>query len=121
MAPWRPAFQIWNEPDLPPQDEFGTTLREVVYGRLLRRTYDAIKTVDSTLPVVGAGLTARDLTWLDKVIQSQNGQLAQDAIALHPYEQRPEPNWPTPDWKYGYIGDLIELYQQAGDWPIWIT
>jgi len=38
LAPWRPAFQIWNEPDLPPQDEFGTTLREVVYGRLLRRT-----------------------------------------------------------------------------------
>lgn len=33
-----------------------------------------------------------------------------NSLAFHPYGIRPEPNWPTPDWGFGYIGDVYALY-----------
>ena len=118
---WRPTFQIWNEPDLPPHPGYDPTLREAVYGRLLRRAYDTIKTVNPTLTVVGAGLASGDANWWARVIQSQSGQVTVDALAVHPYGQRPEPSWPNPAWGFGYVGDLINRYAQIRQELLWIT
>lgn len=121
FSPWQPAFQIWNEPDLPPQPWYAPTLREDVYGRMLVRVYNAIKLVDATLPVIGAGLASGQPNWWARVLESQRGQVQLDANAIHPYGQRPEPNWPSPSWGFGYAGDLVEGYLRASNHLLWIT
>jgi hypothetical protein len=122
LASWRPAFQIWNEPDHPPKAGYEPTLREAVFGRMMRRAYQAIKAVDTNLFVVGGGLAAGNPSWLEQVIQSVGGDLSADAIAFHPYGQRPHREWPKPNWGFGYVGDLLNNYYRAGgNRPLWIT
>lgn len=122
LAPYQPAFQVWNEPDHPIHPGYVPTLREAVYGRMQRRVYDAIKGVDPTLTVLTAGLASGNPGWLTRVIQSLGGQLPADAIAFHPYGQRPDRDWPDPNWAFGYFGDLLANYYRAGqNKPVWIT
>lgn len=120
--PWQPAIQVWNEPDHPVHVGYVPTLREAVFGRMLRRSYDAIKAVSPNLLVVAGGLAAGDPGWLSRVIQSRGGTLPADIVAFHPYGQRPDPDWPNPNWAFGYLGSLLNNYYQAGGRkPIWIT
>jgi len=122
FAQWKPAFQIWNEPDHPIHPGYAPTVREAVFGRMMRKCYDAIKAVDPSLSVIAGGLATGNHTWLQRVVQSQGGNLPADAIAFHPYGQRPEHNWPSPDWFFGYVGNLLNNYYKAGGGkPIWIT
>ncbi len=121
LAPFQPTFQIWNEPDLPPHPEYIRTMPEAIYGRMLRRTYDAIKAAAPHLRVIATGLGSGNPGWLGNLIRSQNGVLPADAIAVHPYGQRPEPNWPSPTWGFGYVGDLIRNYQRVSQLPILIS
>ncbi|MBN1217399.1 MAG: N-acetylmuramoyl-L-alanine amidase [Anaerolineae bacterium] len=119
---WRPACQIWNEPDHPIHPGYAPTVREAVFGRMLRRTYDAIKAVDPKYVVVTGGLATGNPGWLERVVQSQGGNLPADAIAFHPYGQRPARDWPSPNWFFGFVGDLLNNYYKAGgNKPIWIT
>ncbi len=121
LAPWQPAFQVWNEPDHPVHLNYVPTLRVAVFGRMLRRTYDSIKAV-GPFTVVTAGLASGNPSWLTRVMQSLNGALPADAVAFHPYGQRPERNWPRPDWGFGFVGDLLNNYYRAGQQkPLWIT
>ncbi|MFN8453916.1 MAG: CARDB domain-containing protein [Anaerolineae bacterium] len=121
LLSFRPTFQIWNEPDLPPHPEYIRTMPEAVYGRMLRRSYDAIKAAAPQLRVVTAGLGSGNPSWLANVIRSQNGLLPAEAVAIHPYGQRPEPTWPTPTWGFGYVGDLIRAYQRVTRLPLLIS
>ncbi len=122
LAPWRPSFQIWNAPDLPmAQPHYDPCLSEALFGRLLNRSYEAIKRVGSGLKVINGGLVSGQPDWLARVIQAMDGHLAGDAVAIHPYTKRPTPDWPDPDWGTGYVGDLIAGYQQVITRPIWIT
>jgi hypothetical protein len=119
---WGPAFQIWNEPDHPVFPGYAPTLRPEVYGRMLRHTYDAIKAIEPDTLVIAAGLATGNPAWLGRVIDSLGGDLPADVIAFHPYGQRPDPDWPHPDWFFGYVGDLLERYYEVGKRrPIWIT
>ena len=110
LAPWRPAYQVWNEPDHPVKGNYRPTLREEVFGRMLRRTHDAIKAADPNALVLTAGLATGNPSWLTRVIQSLGGELPADIVAFHPYGQRPDPDWPRPDWGFGYFGDLLANY-----------
>jgi subtilase family serine protease len=121
LISFRPTFQIWNEPDLPPHPEYIRTMPEAVYGRMLRRSYDAIKAAAPQSRVITAGLGSGNPTWLANVIRSQNGLLPAEAIAIHPYGQRPEPSWPGPTWGFGYVGDLIRNYQRVTRLPLIIS
>lgn len=122
LSAWRPAFQVWNEPDHPVSPGYAPTLRPEVYGRLLHRTYGAIKAVDPNTLVVAAGLASGDPAWLSRVVESLGGALPADVVAVHPYGQRPDPDWPRPDWHFGYVGDLLGRYYAVGQRrPIWIT
>lgn len=118
---YSPAFQIWNEPDLPPQPGYVPSLREAVYGSMLYRTRQAIKTFSNSALVVGAGLCSGKPEYWANVVKSQPGKALIDINAFHPYGQRPEPDWPSSDWGFGYVGDLAKAYQDvfAGEW--WIT
>jgi hypothetical protein len=122
LEPFQPAFQVWNEPDHPCRPDYCPTLREQVYGRMLRRTRDALTAVGSSALIVTAGLATGNPAWLTRVIESQGGDLHADIVAFHPYGQRPEPDWPHPDWFFGYVGDLLNRYFEAGgERTLWIT
>ncbi len=125
LGQWQPAFQVWNEPDHPPRHDYNPTLREAVFGRMLRRTSQAIKQVLPNAPVVAAGLASGDTSWLARVIDSLGGDLPCDFIAFHPYGQRPERDWPHGRWFFNegsYVGNLLNNYQRvAGNKPVWIT
>jgi hypothetical protein len=122
LASFRPAYQVWNEPDHPVRPDYSPTLREAVFGRMLRRTRDALKVADPQALTVIGGLSSGNPGWLTTVIQSQGGNLPADIVAFHPYGQRPEPKWPNPNWGFGYVGKLIDDYYKAGQKkPIWIT
>src|SRR5690606_5767334 len=114
--------QVWNEPDHKPAGNYVPTLREGVFARMLKATYEVIKRVNPDFVVVTAGLAAGDPSWLSRVIQAQRGRLSADIVAFHPYGQRPERNWPSPTWGFGFMGDLLNNYYRAGlQTPIWIT
>lgn len=122
LADLKPAFQVWNEPDHPIHPGYVPTLSETVYARMQQRTYEAVKNVDSNLLVVTGGLSQGNPSWLSRVIQKAGGTLHADIVAFHPYGQRPEPNWPDPNWAFGYVGGLINGYYKAGkSHPLWIT
>ncbi|GAB4427192.1 MAG: hypothetical protein Fur0044_25090 [Anaerolineae bacterium] len=121
LAPLRPTFQVWNEPDLPPHPEYIRTMPEAVFGRMLRRAYDAIKAAAPQTRVIAAGLGSGNWNWLANVISSQKDSLPADAIAIHPYGQRPEPNWPSTTWGFGYVGSLIANYGRVTSLPIVIS
>ncbi len=123
LSRWQPTFQIWNEPDHPVQGNYVPALREEIFGRMLDRTYKAIKSVTPRATVMTAGLAMGDPSWLTRVIESMGGQLPADMIvAFHPYGQRPEPTWPRPDWGFSYVGNLLNNYYRAGQrHPMWIT
>lgn len=125
LAPYHPAYQIWNEPDHD-RKNIGTSydpcLREEVFGQMLRRARDAIKAADPKAVIVTGGLCSGNPTWLTTVIKSVGGKLPADVVAFHPYGQRPEPDWPNPNWAFGYVGRLInDYYKVGGKKTIWIT
>lgn len=122
LQPYHPAYQVWNEPDHPVHPGYSPTLREAVFGRMLRRTRDAIKAVDPQALIVTAGLASGNPSWLTTVIKSLGGDLPADIVAFHPYGQRPESDWPNPNWGFGYVGNLLKAYYKAGkNKPLWIT
>ena len=122
LAAWRPSFQVWSDPDLTsPQRSEKSGLSPATYGHLLQATYQAIKAGDTGLKVITAGLVSGQTDWLVEVIQSLGGDLPADAVALHPYGQRPGPDWPTSDWGTGYVGDLFAACQHITKLPLWIT
>ncbi|MBE7468123.1 MAG: hypothetical protein DPW09_13810 [Anaerolineae bacterium] len=126
LAPFRPAYQIWNEPDhdrIAVGKSYDPCLREEVFGQMLRRTRDAIKAADPQALIVAGGLASGNPSWLSTVIKSQGGDLTADIVAFHPYAQRPEPNWPSPTWANASpIGDLIAGYHRVVPKKIlWIT
>lgn len=114
------CYQVWNEPDLAPAPGYEPSLREAVYGTILHRAYSVIRTV-SPAGVIGAGLASGDPAYWQRVLASQPGVPLVDVNAVHPYGQRPEPDWPAPGWGFGYVGDLIDRYRDAWPGPLWIT
>ncbi|MCB0167375.1 MAG: discoidin domain-containing protein [Anaerolineae bacterium] len=122
LAPWQPAFQIWDEPDIttPPANS-DSTLPPPIYGNLLAEAYQAIKNVDPNLTVITAGLVSGQPGWLQQLISSLGGHLPADAVALHPYTKRPTADWPNPTWGTGPVGDLLQSYRQVTPLPFWLT
>ncbi|MEM7343890.1 MAG: CotH kinase family protein, partial [Chloroflexota bacterium] len=121
LAPWQPTFQIWNEPDLPPHPTYIRSMTEALYGQMLARSQETIKAVNSNLQVMVAGLGSGNWNWLNRVKQSVGGSLPADSYAIHPYGQRPEPTWPSSNWGFGYVGDLIRNYQSVTSLPLVIS
>jgi hypothetical protein len=108
-CPIRPELQIWNEPDLPPlPGGYEPSVPQAVYAQMLQQSYNRIKAVSPSLRVIVGGLASGIPSWLETVMQFLgDGPFPADVVAFHPYEQRPEPDWPAPDWGNGYLGDLI--------------
>jgi hypothetical protein len=125
------AFQIWNEPDHPGRPDYEPTVREATYGRLLRASFEAIKSV-SGVTVITAGMQSGDPGWVARAMAGTGGVLHADALSIHPYGQRPEPGWPPPGpdrdengnlrpWGFGLLPNLLSAYRNVANKPIWLT
>ena len=66
------------------------------YGPLLQATYSAIKSVQPGAIVVMGGLASGNPGYVEEARAASGGVLYADKVGLHPYGQRPTPNWPTP-------------------------
>ena len=117
------AFQIWNEPDLAaPRPEYDPTIPPPVFGQMLKRSYTAIKGVSSDLLVITGGLVSGNAVWLEWVKSSSENRLYADAVAVHPYGQRPAPDWPWSNWGFGTLKGLLqEYYKRSQPVPLWIS
>ncbi len=116
------AYQVWNEPDyLAPHPGYDPTIEPRVFGRMLKSCYEAIKAVSAATVVTG-GLAAGQPGWLDGVRDATSDRrIFADAVGVHPYGRRPEPNWPRADWGFGRLDLLLEEYSKSARLPIWIT
>ncbi len=124
------AYQIWNEPDHPAppmnQDGYDPTLHAPIYGPMLKACSVAIKATTAHPKVITAGLMSGNPAYLRDVINATQGVLHADAVAVHPYGQRPDPDWPPPDspnpqWGFGVLTELLARYVAIAHKPLWIT
>ncbi len=120
LKPYRPIFQIWQAPDSSPEVA-DLALNPAIFAAMLAQAYQSIKQIEAKLTVITGGLVSGQPDWLAQVKNALKGKLPADALALHPYGQRPTPNWPHIAWGHGYIGDLITAYRQVTDLPLWLT
>jgi len=73
------AVEVWNEPD--GSAPLGYPKHEA-YAKLLNATYDAVKSVDSHIIVVGCSTQGEGTGWPESVLKA-GGRM--DAISFHPY------------------------------------
>jgi hypothetical protein len=57
--------------------------------------------------VVLGGLASGDPSYVSAVQAAAGGTLPADAVGIHPYGQRPTPDWPSPTWGFGVLTDLL--------------
>ncbi len=117
------AFQIWNEPDYAaPNAGYNPTLSPEVFGQMLKRSYAAIKGIDPGIQVVTGGLVSGNPVWLERVKASTGNKLYVDAVAVHPYGQRPATDWPWSGWGFGTLKGLLqEYFKRCQPLPVWVS
>ena len=117
------AFQIWNEPDFAaPRPDYDPTIPPPVFGQMLKRSYTAIKGVSADFRVITGGLVSGNAVWLEWVKGSTENRLYADAVAVHPYGQRPASDWPWSGWGFGTLKGLLqEYYKRSQPVPLWIS
>jgi hypothetical protein len=116
------AYEVWNEPDHPPQPGYNPYVPAETFGPLLRNACTEIKAVSDATVVMG-GLAWGQPAYLQAVQTSTAGVLHADAVGVHPYGRRPTQDWPHPGW--GGLSltltELIQDYYDVAPKPIWIT
>jgi hypothetical protein len=96
--------------------------RPACYARMLRYTYQAIKSVRPDVTVVGGAAFYADLHWFDQLFQ--NGGLPyMDVVSDHPYNL---PGFISPELQgleeqMVDLQDLVKRYNHGQTKPIWIT
>src|SRR3954451_832783 len=74
------GYEIWNEPD---ENIFWHPSPDATkYTAMLRAAYTAIKSVDTTAPVIAGPMTGNDYTWLEQ-LYAAGAQGAFDVVAVH--------------------------------------
>lgn len=111
------AVEVWNEPDL---TSVGNVPAEH-YGPLLNATYSAVKASSPDVSVVLGGLATGNPNYVADVRAAAGGRLPADGVGVHPYGQRPSPDWPNPAWGFGVLTDLLSRYYSVEPKPLWIT
>lgn len=77
------GFEVWNEPNMP---GYWPNPDADAYGQMLVSATAAIRTVDSTVPVISAGVAIDELSYLFKL--AKNGYLSQvSGVGVHPYRK----------------------------------
>lgn len=107
--PWIQYWQIGNEPDQPNSDS-SWQMTKAEYHELV----DRVRTAMPGKFLIGGGLVSGDVEWLGDAKYL-------DAIAVHPYGQKPD-NWGgDEEWGFGLARDVIAAYSARYEKPIFIT
>ena len=120
------AYEIWNEPDQPPEAQAVPTSVYVPpqnYGAMLIAAAQALRQADPAAKVISGGLVSGDsLGYMIKVQNAIGGNLPVDGIALHPYGLTPPNTSPFPGWSQGLLSAaILRLANAFPRIPIWIT
>lgn len=123
-TPYRPieTWQIWNEPNS--ITWWAPRPRPLEYATLLRRSADAIHSVDANAVIMTAGIVARPTNphaingkkFLGKLFGADGVNEAADAVAYHPYA----PSVPGVKHQLEEARSVLGS-RGAGATPIWIT
>lgn len=108
-----PVVEVWNEPNI---SYFWTEGNADQYGRLLKTTSDAIRSVDPSVKVMFGGTSGVPIDFIRRVYQQVGGGCF-DVMNVHLYELKPD------NRMIEKINDLRKLMSEFGDAkkPIWIT
>lgn len=117
------AYQIWNEPDTPPEHaRAAVPMPAADYGYLLGETIKAIRGVDPhTRIITGGHITGPDpaTAYARATLNALPGGLLPDGLALHPYGRG------APGDPFATLGTLAEAVQKFSrvlpGRPLWIT
>jgi hypothetical protein len=84
-----------------------------IYAVMLATVEQAVHSQCASCAVVMGGLASGDPSYVTDVLAVTGGVLPADGLGLHPYGQRPSPDWPSPTWGFGVLADLLEAYYQV--------
>ncbi|HEX4123852.1 MAG TPA: hypothetical protein VHY37_03935 [Tepidisphaeraceae bacterium] len=111
------AVEVWNEYNggfaQGPADG-----RPVVYRRMLKRAYVAVKKRRPGVTVLGCATVGVPLDWIEEVFQ-RGGIDHMDGISIHPYGFLSPPE--SVAAKLAALRRLIRKYNGGRDKPIWVT
>ena len=117
------CYQIWNEQDTKPEHaRAAVPIPAADYGYLMTETIRAIRSVDSTTPIITGGHTTGPGSgpqYAQATLAAMPPDVRPDGIAFHPYGRGVKghrfSNWgPLADSLNGYSAVLPDI-------PIWIT
>ncbi|GAA5193381.1 hypothetical protein GCM10023322_55270 [Rugosimonospora acidiphila] len=89
------------------------------YAALLASTYDAVKSVDPAVTVVGGVTYGTALDWLTAMFEA-GGIHHLDAVSNHPYTGAPEDDTPL-DEAERQVTQLIQQYNGGAAKPVWVS
>ncbi|WP_168121219.1 hypothetical protein [Paenibacillus sp. HB172176] len=108
--------EIWNEFNLPYFGGSGPAAsRSDVYYDLLKKGYEAIKSVDSRFEVVGGATAGVPLDWLEELFQL-GGLDYMDSLSVHPYRYPDTPEGLVP--QLNDLKNLIDTYSGGKEIPV---
>ena len=117
------AYQVWNEMDAHIGAVASVPMTAQDYAIVLGQTIQAIRVVDSEVPVLTGGHTGgpgRGGQYARDTIAALPDGLRPDGIAFHPYGRGTPPNDPYAN--FGHIDDSMSAYLPIlSGKPVWIT
>ncbi|MEL6310180.1 MAG: SH3 domain-containing protein, partial [Chloroflexota bacterium] len=118
------ALQIWNEQDAHEGAVASIPLRPAVYGYMLGKTIQAVREVDSEIPIITGGHASGPGTgvpYAKATIAAMPDGVRPSGIAFHPYG-RGNMKSLQKYRHYGNIDESINSYASVlPDTPLWIT
>lgn len=115
-------WEILNEPNLwrfkKGLKKGSLSVPAIKYFKILKTAYEAIKSVDPDLQVVGGAVNKIDWDWIEKLLQL-GGAKYMDVFSFHPYRSTPDQPNVYPELiklralldKYGFKGPMINSEQ----------
>ncbi|GFZ91875.1 hypothetical protein GCM10008018_42740 [Paenibacillus marchantiophytorum] len=118
QVPWVEVYNEYNIPNYGDNGDGPADSRPDYYFKMLKKTYEAVKSIRPDVTVVGAATAGIPLEWLEEVFK-QGGLSYMDAISVHPYRYPLTPEGLVEE--LGKLDALIKRYNNGQSKPIWIT
>ena len=110
------ALEIWNEYNGKFAEGPATEDRPAYYMRMLKQSYERIKSIQPEVKVLGGAAVKIPLPYLESIF-AQGGLDYMDGVVIHPYRGKPE----GVERELAALKDLIRQYHDGATKPIWVT
>lgn len=106
------VVQAFNEPDADPNSPSSWVMDRERLARGMRLVAEVMPGARRW----GPGLCSGQPSWGEGLPWE-----TVECASLHLYGQRPAPDWPDPNWGFGFVGDLIDRYRDTLKVPLVVT